>query len=473
VKVPVPVYCAKIGKEKIAKIPIIGDISVNSVVDSVSSGLGTGSEVLTDTLLSPILGPEFASIIGKGIGGSIENIFDKIGNAYFDFSRYTPELANDESSFIRGINEDGTKEKGFYSTRDGKKIIGKLSNVDLAQHSNQLKQSGKLLQQLYTSAKSLGELTSGQSELIYNVSKTLESVLSGTSKISYDQLGELMKVSLENLPSNVINEYRQDIDNYSRQMRTEIQGGQNQNDSLIDMNYTDNLGLKQEVNADVDADVEQDKQLESETIEEINSDVTEKIPEVEPEPQQTEIQEKALDDTSGNNLDDGFPRLRPKGKWGDTDKIFTRNPEEVQTATLISEAMNIEESGWGNGSSNPLYKRNLMDDDRRYGRTFSMPTPAPEQNTTIPSKFEKLTNPIWTSQLAPCMLRFQDVTWDPYSFQQFSEFGWENQPTVYPTVNEETNRNYYPYRINMQTGGEKQRVNNRDFNWIQNQRFTR
>lgn len=461
-------------KDSIAKTPF-GDIDANAVADGISATAGTGTEVVADTLLTPILGPELASVVGKGAGKAIESLFDSIGNAWFDTSKYTPPLEKGEGSFIVGIDQDGNRDEGMWDTRNGKQIVEKGSYIDLAQHLSQVKASGAILQQLYNTAESLGELTKGESELIYNVSETLSRVASGKSKISYEQLGDLMKVTLSNLPKDVVDKSMPEIVKYGKEM-SNVLGGQNQNKSIVDIGDSSDYGSTTEIETDTDLPTETETEPDEKEPEE--KEPEEKEPEEkEPEPEEEikeEIKETPLDDTSGNNLEDGFPRLRPKGVWGNTDELFIRKEENVQSSALISEMMNVEPAGWGNGSSNVLYKRNLVQDDMRYGRTFSMPPPEPSQSTKIPTIFKERTRPIMTPQYAPAMRPFQSVTWDPYSFGQFQEFGWnDRQPTVYPIENQEEAVNYYPHRINMTTGGEKPIVDQRSFNWIQNQRFLR
>ena len=129
----------------------------------------------------------------------------------------------------------------------------------------------------------------------------------------------------------------------------------------------------------------------------------------------------------------------------------------------------MESAGWGNGSDNPLYKRNLIHDSMRYNQTFAMPIAPQQDPLQLPSSFVQMTKPIMMSQYAPVGRKF-DVGRDPYYFGQYNNFTPAMTQTVYPVREQKIQTGEYPHIADLRTGGKEQTVDKWDY--LTNLRFT-
>ena len=344
-----------------------------------------------------------------------------------------------------------------YEYTKKKLALTKSSEIDLSIHKDQIKRTFDFSRSLLEKASSLGELSSDQIETIYDVSGSLEDVMSGDVKITYSDLGKFQRAIFSMIPQDVLRGGGTDFADYIKDMKkalgTEFDG---------DSDLSDDYSYITEVSTETDdiADIEEE-------VEEKDGD----NPPEEPEPPaEGSVQEVSLD-TSSSKQDgkDDWASLRPRMAWGGTDSMFVRKEKEVQQANLISEAVGIEASGWGNGSDNSLYKMNLVQDAMRYSKCFAMPAPAPQDPLQLPSKFIQMTKPIMVAGYAPTGRSFE-VARDPYKFGQYQNFKPSYQQTVYPTIEQRVQTGEYPYVADLRTGGQEQDISKWDY--LENLRWT-
>lgn len=347
-----------------------------------------------------------------------------------------------------------------YEYTKKKLALTKSSEIDLSIHKDQIKRTFDFSRSLLEKASSLGELSSDQIETIYDVSGSLEDVISGDVKITYSDLGKFQRAIFSMIPQDVLRGGGTDFADYVKDMKKAL-GSAFDGDSDLsdDYSYITKVATETGDLADIEEEVE----------EKDGDNPSEDQPEEDP-PEEGSVKEVPLDTSSskhdGNN---DWASLRPRMAWGGTDSMFFRKEEEVQQANLISEAMGIEASGWGNGSDNSLYKMNLVQDAMRYSKCFAMPQPAPPDPLQLPSKFIQMTTPIMVAGYAPTNRSFE-VARDPYKFGQYQNFKPAYQQTVYPSVEQKVQTGQYPYVADLRTGGQEQSVSKWDY--LENLRWT-
>lgn len=322
------------------------------------------------------------------------------------------------------------------------------------------------MRKLLQKASSLKQLTKDEIEQIYDVSGTLEDVLSGKNNISYSDFNKIQSAVFNTIPSNVLGDT--DFTEYAKEVES-VLGSKFKGDSnLLNSSLTDilnSLGMKDETGKRSPENEEKDGEPRG--------------PEPrEPDPPKPDepIKEKPLDtqenpQASGQE-ENSTSSLRPRMQWGNTDELFFRKDNEVKEANLIADAMMVQTPGWGNGADNSLFKMNLKQDDMRYGRTFSMPPSPPSQSDVLPQRFVNVVQPIWVSQYPPAQRPFLEQTRDPYLFGQYNNFTPEMTQTVYPRVEQNVQTGEWPHVADMMTHGVEQQVSRR-WDPIVNQRFTR
>jgi len=358
-----------------------------------------------------------------------------------------------------------------YEKTKKKLTLTKGSNIDLSIHRDLLQNTFDFSRDLLEKASSLKELTSQEIETIYDISGTLEEVMVGTRKISYDDLGKIQRAVFSKIPSKVLAD--SDIDGFVDTMKSSLDALFDGDSKLADdYDYISDLKTDTEATADIDTDDKKPEEKKGDDGKERKDD-DDKIPEDPDDPTKPTETGKVTEVRLNSNKPDtkkDWPHLRPRMKWGGTDELFMREKNEVQQANLIAEAMSVEQSGWGNKPDNPLYKRNLIQDQMRYGRTYSMPSPPPSNPTNLPQSFIKMTQPIMLPQHAPNTNTYADVGRDPELYGQYQRFRPATQQTVYPALEQINQPREYPWVADEGSGGlELPPV---AYNYLQNLRFT-
>ena len=384
---------------------------------------------------------------------------------------------SDKQKFLRSLKEHDPesynryqKSMKQYEKTKKKLTLTKTSDVDLSIHRDLLQNTFDFSRDLLEKASSLKELTSQEIETIYDISGTLEDVMSGSRKISYNDLSKIQRAIFSKIPSKVLSD--SDIDGFVDIMKSSLDAMFDGDSKLADdYDYISDLKTDTESTADIDTDERKPEEKKGDDGKERKDD-DDKVPEEDPSDEPTEtgkVTEVRLDSSKPDDKKD-FPRLRPRMKWGGTDSVFFREKNEVQQANLIAEAMSVEQAGWGNKPDNPLYKRNIIQDDMRYGRTYSMPSPPPSNPTTLPQSFIKMTQPIMLPQYAPNTNTYADVGRDPELFGQYQRFRPATQQTVYPSLEQINQPREYPWVADEGSGGLE--LPPSTYNYLQNLRFT-
>jgi hypothetical protein len=376
------------------------------------------------------------------------------------------------------------------------------SEIDLSVSKEEVLRARTFTQDLLKKASSLKQLSDQEIEDIYDISATLEEVLTGKTKISYKQLDDITRSIINQVPKSVLDEAN--LAGFLRDQSARLKDQFNGDSSLTK--------LKEMTEGKYGRDADDTKPDDTDT------DTKPDDPKPDPKqppgiPDTQPINESKLDD---NDEDTSWSELRPRMEWGGTDAMFTRSKENVNLGNLLSDARSVEKPGWGNGTDNILFMRNNEVDRRRFTNTFPMPQtqrymaspnfynnnsafgqtqyidaycpqmdqpyvptfqpwrePAAELNAYL-ARIE----PIWEPQLPPAGIERPLVmeTRNPASFNQFLEFTPAYDPTSYRMTNSAVQYAYYPDVQNLafQRGREPLAaypLNSMEF--IRNQRFTK
>jgi len=382
-----------------------------------------------------------------------------------DKQKYLAHLKQTDPSAYNKY-QDAMKQ---YEYTKKKLVLTKDSDIDLSIHKDQVSRTFDFSRELLEKASSLGKLTSDQIETIYDVSGTLEDVMSGDVKISYADLGKFQR-AIFSMTQDVLAD--SNIDDYIAEMRDALGSSFDGDSSLADdYNYIDQLKQKTDTDTKAEVDIDDKKDEDKPDSKPNDPDDPDEDPDPDPDTEESgPIKEVSIDTTSSKpDSKEDWPRLRPRMAWGGTDELFYRRKDEIERANLISESMGMETPGFGNGPDNPLYKCNLIHDSMRYSNCFAMPAPGPPDPLQLPSKFIQMTTPILVSQYAPIGRSFE-VARDPYKFGQYQHFKPAYQQTVYPMIEQRVQTGEYPYIADLRTGGQEQDISKWDY--LTNLRFT-
>jgi hypothetical protein len=394
------------------------------------------------------------------------------------------------------------------------------SEVDMTYNKDEVLRAREFTRDLLKQASDLKQLTDQEIEDIYDISATLESVLTGDSKITYKDL--------DNLTLGVINMIPEDI----------LQAG-NALGTFLDSQLA---GLKSTFKGDstltnFDSSMKQGKGRRVKTNTDPYKDGDDKEPKdpKDPKDPKKEITETTLDkkeSSKGDTENTTWSDLRPRMKWGGTDEMFIRSDENVNMGNLVAAARAIEEPGWGNGNAdnNDLFKRTLKTDSMQFTNTTPMPQTmryANKYNTKKKQKgairpynqniptinnnsyfgqtqhidainpfyyckykepfipfssttdkefitYENLNQAVFTPVLpdAGIQRNFYNETYSPAAFNQFLSFTAAYPQTAYQIINEQKQYAYYPDNRNYNQGMGNENLRPAASNYIKNKRFT-
>ncbi len=196
----------------------------------------------------------------------------------------------------------------------------------------------------------------------------------------------------------------------------------------------------------------------------------------EPKPQPTTQTTTKPDDPSVQKINertmnsDIVGDLRPRLLWGG-EAIKQPSKEDINFMNAFNEAMSLDEVGWGNGRDNTLFNLNNIDNERRYSNCFAMPKPPPPNPLPPSRNFREQQSIVWNSRDAPLdAYKYMRDSQDFGQFQQLSKR--DNLSSTNPRLEIYSNPNEFPAQADILTGGEKLKFNT-NFNYIDNQRFTK
>ena len=418
--------------------------------------------------------------------------------------RNTPEGALE---WLR-TNDPAAYSKYIYAKAANEKTVKKAglslnSEIDLSVSKEEVLRARTFTQDLLKKASSLKQLSDQEIEDIYDISGTLEDVLTGKTKISYKQLDDITRSVINQVPKSVLD--NANLNDFILKQKSSL-GSTFNGDSMLTTLAEGKYGRDAD---DITTDTKPDPKTDDLKPDDPKPDDPKPpgIPDTQP------INESKLDN---QDEDTSWSELRPRMSWGGTDSMFTRSKENVNLGNLLSDARSVEKPGWGNGTDNILFMRNNEVDRRRFTKTFPMPQTkrymaspnfynnnsafgqtqyidayCPHMDQPYVPTFQpwrdpaaELTaysahiDPIWEPQLPPAGIERPLVmeTRNPADFNQFLEFTPAYAPSSYPMTNSAVQFAYYPDVQNLafQRGREPlvaYPLNSMEF--IRNQRFTK
>ena len=374
------------------------------------------------------------------------------------------------------------------------------SEIDLSVSKEEVLRARTFTQDLLKKASSLKQLTDQEIEDIYDISGTLEDVLTGKTKISYKQLDDITRSVINQVPQSVLKD--SNLAGFLRDQVARLKDQFNGDSSLTK--------LKEMTEGEYgrDADTTDAKPDDPKPDDPKPDDPKPPgIPDTQP------INETKLDD---NDEDTSWSELRPRMNWGGTDTMFTRSKENVNLGNLLSDARSVEKPGWGNGTDNILFMRNNEVDRRRFTNTFPMPqtqrymvspdfhnnnsafrqtqyidSHCPQMDQPYNPQFQPWRGPaaeiaaysariepVWEPQIPPAGIErpLTMETRNPADFNQFLHFTPAYAPSGYPMTNSAVQYAYYPdvQNLDLQRGREPLAAYPlSSMGFIRNQRFTK
>jgi hypothetical protein len=346
----------------------------------------------------------------------------------------------DKASYLQSLKtSDPTNYKKYEDAmqkyNDRKTRIGLTSSspMDMSIHKDVVQDAFEYYRQaLNRAAKSKGELSNQEIETIYDVSSTLESVLNGTSSITYDQFSNINRALMSELPPQFLGgQGAMKLSDSISSLTGDTASG---TATLVSNDVKSKVssfasGSGNDANAEVTTDVDVDAGIDFETpvFDEDGNEVKQKRGDEEDpkeedpkdpvKPPVDSVITKVLKSEKSN-----YSTYKPRFKTGNTDELLGRDVEEVQMADKIIDALSVETEGWGNGASNSLYKANILQDRLRYERTIAMPSPAPQPNRTISQQFINRGQPIFQPVQVEALRSFKSHGHNPYNSYQYTGF---------------------------------------------------
>ena len=405
------------------------------------------------------------------------------------------------------------KKKFDYDKTVKKAGMSINSPIDMMYHKEEVLRAREFTRDLLKKASDLKELTDQEIEDIYDISETLESVLTGDAKITYKNLDDLTLGVINMIPEGILqagNILGNFTDSQLKGLKASFKG---------DSNLTNfDSSLKQGKGRTVKINKNPYKEGDDKDP-----------PDKDPKDPKKEITETTLDKKESSKIDTddtSWSDLRPRMKWGGTDEMFIRSEDNVNIGNLVAAARGIEEEGWGNGNAdeNMLFRRTLKTDSMRYNPNGTNPMPNSNNyvkkyfnqnkknqkqpifnnnsyfgqthyidsndpyhyckykepfipfSTTSDKDFityENLNQSTFTPVIpdAGIQRNFYNETYSPAAFNQFLSFTAAYPQTSYQVINEKQQYAYYPDNRNLTQKKGNMNLTPAKSNFIRNQRF--
>ena len=320
-----------------------------------------------------------------------------------------------------------------YNKKIGKAGLDRDNNIDYEVSKEYIDNSKAFTEDLIKKAVDSGDIDRTKAEALYEYWKASDKIINKEGELSYGDYESSMQEIFKLLPRSVITENSDMINKYMADNKDFISANWEGDSDLGNFDWLQ-------------------KVLDGEQVEDID------------------IKEKKIkpDDKKRPKTE---PKYRYRAKWGNEDELFERSAEEIEKRNLVIEVQRLREDV---ETTNKLIQSRLMTEDMRFSNTFAMP-PAPEYRNkgALPNRFKQEHRAIFNPVYAPAMREPERNMRDEASYQQYKNW--------YPRVPETTARVdllkdalIYPSNADMATGGEELYVAPpKDFNYIQNLRFTR
>jgi hypothetical protein len=322
-----------------------------------------------------------------------------------------------------------------YNKTIGKAKLERNGFVDYEQSKDYVDNAKNLTQDLIKKAIERGDIGRDEAGKLYDVWDLFNGVSSGDEKMTYAQMENLQQQLYRALPSDLIKENSDAINQFMADNIDFLQAGWEGDSDLGNFDWLNNI-------------------LTGEDIDPDNVNIKEK--KIDPKKQKPQAE----------------PKYRYRGKWGDTDTLFKREDEEIEKRNLILELGHLREQL---DTTNQLIQAQMATERRRFDRTFEMPYCPPVKSRALPEAFKREHRAIFTPQYInplrePDRNMFMNPTNDYGQYQEWSDRVPESSARSYlikdPLV--------YPSNADLATGGEAPTIAPaKDYNYILNQRFIR
>jgi hypothetical protein len=322
-----------------------------------------------------------------------------------------------------------------YNKTIGKARLERDGFVDYEMSKDYVDNAKNLTQDLIKKAIERGDIEREEAGKLYDVWDLFNGVSSGDEKMTYSQMEQLQQQLYRALPSDLIKENSDAINQFMTDNIDFLQPGWEGDSDLGNFDWLNNILTGEDIDPD-DIDIKEKK--------------------IDPKKMKPQAE----------------PKYRYRGKWGDTDTLFKREDEEIEKRNLILEIGHLREQL---DTTNKLIQAQMTTEKRRFDRTFEMPYCPPVKSRALPEAFKREHRAIFTPQYVnplrePDRNMFMNPTNDYGQYKEWSDRVPESSARSYlikdPLV--------YPSNADIATGGELPPIAPaKDYNYILNQRFIR
>ena len=444
---------AKKRKEDLEKLGI-----KSSYEDAINSGYSNMSAA--DLAKRPELNLQTTNAFEDFMSG-LQNLFIPTGGRSERLDtvpKMRKYLEMNDPQKLKEFDEQASK----FDRRLSKINLSRTSEVNPSMDQEVLKNIVDYNNRLINKASSTKQLTNQQIEDIYDINSSLEDILTGKGKITYDQLDKTIQSIMTAIPTSLLKDESLNTDAYRTDLKYKLSAGFAGDSDLIDVDkYIENR-MKETTDDDKQID-DKPKPIDDKPIDDKPKPTDDKI---------NNIKETTLDSKSKTTGPTDYSTLKPRFVAGATDEKFTRDADEVALADLLSEMKNIDIPAYGrdHGNSNTLYQRNIDDYEIRYRNTFKTPQSEPVYQPKNTKEYNDYYRSIWTPIYQPVGYH---PTHDPNNYGAFQEFNNKDFETVQPVNLRIQQRQDFPDTTNMLYPNDVIYATNKHLDFIFNQRFTK
>ena len=351
-------------------------------------------------------------------------------------------------------------ELNIYNVRASKVKLNADSVYDTKVGKNSIEGMISLLDKATLESGSLSNLSEDQISDIYDGIQMLKDVASGKRQdVSYSTLNLLSQSLFDELPRELRTKYRPELKAVNDYIEKDLRP-----------NFEGDSELFKPINDTYDTpDEENPEETPTKPDETKPTDPTKPT---EPETKPPEDPKEILGGVKVNERtmsSDVIGDLRPRLNWGGA--VLKQTKAEVNYMNAFTDAMALDDVGWGNGKDNTLFNINNIDTERRYSNCFAMPKLPKPDPKPLSQNFREKQSIVWTPQNAP--LDSYKHMRDNLDFGQYQNLSKRaNLETTDPRDEIILNPNEFPAQVDKLTGGIPMKVKT-NFNYINNQRFTK
>lgn len=396
-----------------------------------------------------------------------------------------PSVRQTKESYLSGLKTSDPEnykkyEEAMQTYNNRKTRIGltSSSNMDMSIHKMVVQDAFEYYRNALSKAsKTVGALTDNEIEDIYDVSSTLEAVMDGKREITYDQFSKINRLLSSEIPPEFLRGGPTKFSDSIKSLGGSLKDGVAQlvsNDVLesvkVASSSSNDSGVEIKSDVDVDAGIDFKTPVfddDGNLVEEKRGDEKEDPKPEEPEEPVKQQLTPGITEKVLSVGDAGYSTYRPRFLTGNTDKLLGREEEEIKLADKIINDLGIENAGWGSGSSNSLYKANILADRLRYERTISMPRLPIQPNRTISEKFIRRAQPVFQPVMVPALRSFASDGYNPANSYQYTGF----HPSVMETPFYGTEIRTHPHENTYQADMYEQEHEATIPNYFQNLRW--